>query len=317
MNLQIPHISKSRILISPLNWGFGHVSRTIPIIQSFLEMENEVYIACDTAQKNVYEAYFSSQKVKFLDLEGYPFRFNGKGNFGLDLFLNGISLSKHIQKEHSLTEKWVIDYSIEYVIADHRYGVYSKKVTSIFLTHQYNLPTSTLSFIANKIHHRLIKPFQKFWIADYNSNTLAGKLSICESEKASFIGALSRFAKIKSIQSKTKNTLIISGPEAYWKDLLSIYDKELANGVIDSIIGPKHAQQLFSHFNAIYYSNDNWLACDEILLQSKTIYGYSGYSTIMDLQFLKCEAKLVPCKGQYEQIYLYQKHFKDADSISF
>jgi predicted glycosyltransferase len=34
---------------------------------------------------------------------------------------------------------------------------------------------------------------------------------------------------------------------------------------------------------------------------------YSGYSTIMDMEFISCEAILIPTKGQLEQIYLADK----------
>jgi len=309
VNSQIPHIFKSRILISPLNWGFGHVSRTIPIIQSFLEKGNEVFIACNAEQKNIYEMYFLSTKVKFLSLEGYPFRFRGKGNFGLDLFFSIFPLFKHILKEHLLTEKWVKDYSIDFVISDHRYGVYSKNTASIFLTHQYNLPTAPFSILANWAHHRLIHPFHKIWIADSESTNLAGILSSCPSEKAIYIGALSRFNRRLENIEKTKNTLIISGPAAYWEDLILLFGLELSTGKIDSIIGPKNAQSLFNHFEANYYTNEDWLLCDNILIETKKLFGFCGYSTIMDIAYLKCESKLVPCKGQYEQLYLYQLHY--------
>ena len=41
-----------------------------------------------------------------------------------------------------------------------------------------------------------------------------------------------------------------------------------------------------------------------ILMQSKKIIATNGYSTLMDLKYLKKEVELYPTKGQKEQEYL-------------
>lgn len=311
MNLDSLHISNCRVLISPLNWGFGHVSRTIPLVKALLKNENSVFIACNNEQKQIYQQYFQTLEVNYLFLDGYPFQFNGKGNFALDLLKNSRSLSKHLKKEHIQTEIWVKELAVDIVISDHRYGFYSTQKISIFLTHQYNLPPAPFSFFANLLHHRLIKKFQEVWIPDNAFHQLAGDLSRCPISNTVYLGSLSRFENINIHVPKEKNTLLISGPKAYWNDLKHKFEKQLKDGTIEIIIGPENAQHLFKDYSITFVSSNDWILCDEALLATKTLYGYCGYTTIMDLEFLKCDAHLIPCKGQYEQAYLFNLHFNN------
>ena len=39
--------SKKRILVAPLNWGLGHATRSIPIINALIEQDFEPIIASD------------------------------------------------------------------------------------------------------------------------------------------------------------------------------------------------------------------------------------------------------------------------------
>jgi hypothetical protein len=43
---------------------------------------------------------------------------------------------------------------------------------------------------------------------------------------------------------------------------------------------------------------------DELLLRTKKIYGYFGYTTLMDIEILNCDSHLIASPGQLEQEYL-------------
>jgi predicted glycosyltransferase len=74
------------------------------------------------------------------------------------------------------------------------------------------------------------------------------------------------------------------------------------------IIGSKEIiPTLPVHLSEYFKPNNNWKETDELLLKTKVIMSYCGYSTIMDVEFLQCEAKLIPTKGQLEQMYLAEK----------
>ncbi len=81
--MQPSQIKNKRILIAPLNWGYGHVARCIALIRELQANENEVLIAADRAQQKIFSCYFPN--ITMIDHMGYPFKFSMLGNFSLDL----------------------------------------------------------------------------------------------------------------------------------------------------------------------------------------------------------------------------------------
>jgi hypothetical protein len=237
-------IQGKNVLISPLNWGFGHVSRCIPLISNLLENGNSVFIACDTAQKNVFIQYFG-QKLKYIKHHGFPFQFSGKGNYTNDLFFSLGKLLKRSKKELKEVERNVTELKIDIVISDHRYTFRSKKCYSIFITHQLNLPISWFQFPFKLYHKKQITKFESIWIVDKAENSLAGKLSNNKQFRNTIhIGWLSRFTLYPKNDLKTGNVLIISGPKEYWSNLFQAFSKELASNEIQTIVGSSEIQEL-------------------------------------------------------------------------
>jgi len=299
-------IHSKNVLLSPLNWGFGHVSRCIPLINHLLENSNSIFIACNTAQKSVFIQYFG-QKVKFIKHEGYPFHFSGKGNYSFDLLM---SLRKHINRsreELKEVEDYVQKFSIDLVISDHRYTFRNENCYSIFMTHQLNLPISCFQFPFKLYHKKQIKKFDSIWIVDKQGNALAGKLSeIKQYSNANYIGFLSRFMLYPKKEIKNGSILIISGPKEYWANLFHAFSNKLELNEIQTIVGPKEVQQLINNekLKQKFYSSDNWIETDKLLLRAKKIYGYIGYTTLMDVEILNCDSYLIASPGQLEQEYL-------------
>ena len=57
------------MLVAPLDWGLGHASRCVPVIDALLKNENEVLIAADGGIKILLENEFPDlQFVNLLDL---------------------------------------------------------------------------------------------------------------------------------------------------------------------------------------------------------------------------------------------------------
>jgi UDP:flavonoid glycosyltransferase YjiC (YdhE family) len=299
-------IQSKNILISPLNWGFGHVSRCIPLINQFLENGNSVFIACDTKQKNVLVQYFG-QKVKFIEHQGYPFQFSGKGNYTNDLFFALGKLLNRSKKELKEVESYVKELKIDIVISDHRYTFRSEKIYSIFMTHQLNLPISWFQFPFKLYHKKQIKKFDSIWIVDKAENSLAGQLSNNKQfQNSSYISWLSRFTLYQKIEEKSGSILIISGPKEYWSNLFNVFSKELESNEIQTIVGSSEIQKLTQSKNLKqnFHASDNWMETDKLLLKTKKIYGYIGYTTLMDVEILNCDSHLIASPGQLEQEYL-------------
>lgn len=308
--MKVEEVRNLRVLISPLNWGFGHVSRCIPLISQLLEQGNILFIACNVPQKQIFLDYFNETSVKFIQHEGYPFQFSGKGNFAKDLFFSLRLLKIRSRLELSEVKQMVLSNQIDLIIADHRYTFRNEKCTSIFMTHQLNLPISWFQFPFNFYHKKQINKFDFIWLVDDEIKNLAGKLSINKKLiNTLFIGTLSRFQLYEKSEEKTDSVLIVSGPKEYWESLFELFKKELISGEINKIIGPKESSKFLidSKNLSAFISSENWIESDKILLNAKKIYGYIGYTTVMDVEELGCDSCLVPCPGQLEQIYLATK----------
>jgi hypothetical protein len=299
-------IQSKNIIISPLNWGFGHVSRCIPLIYNLLKRNNSIFIACDSTQKSVFVQYFG-QKVKFIEHQGYPFQFSGKGNYTNDLFFSIGKLLKRSKQELKEVERYNQELKIDIVISDHRYTFRSEKIYSIFMTHQLNLPINWFQFPFKLYHKKQIKKFDSIWIVDKAKNSLAGKLSNNKQfVNAIYIGWLSRFMLYPKNDLKSGSVLIISGPKEYWSNLFNVFSKELESNEIQTIIGSSEIQELINSkkLNQNFHASDNWMETDKLLLRTKKIYGYIGYTTLMDVEILNCDSHLIASPGQLEQEYL-------------
>ncbi len=301
-------ISNKTILLSPLNWGMGHVARCVPLIHQLIQQENRIIIACNESQKQIFLSYFPL--LDYENHEGYPFKFNGKGNFGKDLFLNFFKLTKRLKLEKKEVEKLVTKYKIDVILSDHRYGFISQKCTSIFITHQLNLPVLRHSKLVDHIHKKLINPFDFIWILDTPESKFAGKLSRNKIfENIEYIGPYSRFSLYDQQEKTIPLVVIISGPEPYSKQFFK-QQFEIANKKKDKtiFIVPSHypTKSQFEQIEII--PSSDWKLTDNIILKAKKIVSRSGYSTIMDLNVLETESELFATKGQKEQEYLIAKN---------
>ncbi|MBM3453782.1 MAG: hypothetical protein FJX80_01390 [Bacteroidetes bacterium] len=294
----LEEIRGKKILLSPLNWGMGHVSRCIALIEK-LKYHNSLTIACNQMQRNILKQYHS--ELDYVELIGYPFNFRQNKSYLQSILVNLPQLRKHIRYDHEQCEIICKKKGIELVISDHRYGFFSTHTDSVFLTHQVQLPLPWQLWFAQRYHHMLLKNFKEIWIVDDLTFKLAGKLSKpLESIPCFPIGLLSRFALQPSPSFKSGHFLILSGPMAYWKHLIDSF----RNFYFDGIIGPEEGLSISYDLKIPLYLSSNWRQIDQLLLSSEKIYGYAGYTTIMDIQFLKCEHHLIACPGQFEQKYL-------------
>ncbi len=307
---------EQRILISPLNWGMGHVTRTIPIIRKLLAQNNRIFIACNAEQKAIYEQ--ESLGVVFIRLEGYPFKFSGSGNWEKELLNNLPSLLRFIRFENKQVEEFVSNYSISCVIADQRYGFFSKKVKSYIISHQLQLPVQRFKKIVQLWNFLLLKRFDEVWVPDDMALNLAGDLSRNKKLKSRCIGMQSRFlAKNKEGGNSGfdyKYMGIVSGPMPYALDFSKQLLSKLSRlSVLSIVVIPqtvanelnlkdyKYLKVLVQPSTPVF---ERFLSCSEVVISR------AGYSTLMDLTALNKKAILIPTPGQYEQIYLAAHHQK-------
>ena len=307
-----PHdISDKRIGISVLNWGLGHVTRSISIIESLCRQNNVLFIFCNEHQKLIFSQYL--RDVNFVNHRGYPFKFNGKGRFKIDLLLTSRKLYQYLKYEKKLAHTYVEKYKLDMLISDQRYGFISK-VPSIFITHQLQFPVQGIYKLGNLIHRQQISKFSSIWIMDNENERYAGKLSQnIYYDKSIYIGCHSRFQLLeKRIEKQVKGILVFNGPEVYSQFLLDTFIPQIKNGEIENIVGPESVRSLLERKNikTPFFASTDMSSIDALFITASKIFGFFGYTTLMDCLELGCDYNLIPTPGQDEQIYLAKRHKK-------
>ena len=100
--------------------------------------------------------------------------------------------------EKKIVTKWVSEYNLSGIISDNRLGVYSKKIPSVYITHQLTVLSGKTTWLSSTFHRIFIKNFTECWIPDMkNFLTLSGVLGHLRKTrlKLKYIGVLSRFEK--------------------------------------------------------------------------------------------------------------------------
>ena len=318
--MKLAEVQDKKILFSALNWGMGHVARSIGLIRKLISQNNEVIVACDEFQRPVFESYFPL--LQFVNHDGYPFSFSGKGSFASDLFASRKQLLARFVHEQIEVESYIKSFNIDVVISDHRYGFFSKKTPSIFVTHQINLPLKWFQFLAQSYHHGLLRNFTQIWCMDDESQSLAGKLSLNTIKKpVEYIGWFSRFEEQEIPQEMNMDSkkilAVVSGPSPYAQQFLEEVIEFARNyeGKVQCIIPTAEKTQSIPENLEIIVSS-NWKEMESYFMNCDVLISRAGYSTLMDLKNLKKLAILIPTPGQLEQIFLSELH-QDASDWKF
>ncbi|MGB1242072.1 MAG: glycosyltransferase [Chitinophagales bacterium] len=326
------HISKSnaplKILVAPLNWGLGHATRCMPIINALLEKDIEVIVASDgRALALLREEYPNLQHI---ELPAYNIQYSGHTLGFVPMMLWQVpKILKAIRVEQKVIQKIIEVEKVDVIISDNRYGCYSEIVPSIFVSHQLFLKMPVylqfLEPIVAKTQMRFIRHFSACWIPDFpqKNKSLSGDLAHkhpLQNKRFRFVGALSRMKKRatdKGIEVAKESSsffkeqynivAVLSGPEpqrTVFEDLLK--EQMLQSNLKILLVRGMTEKQKFESLND-YIQVVNFLAAKElnqVLLAADVVIARSGYSTIMDLATLNKKAILIPTPGQTEQSYL-------------
>ncbi len=306
--------NKKNVLVCPLDWGLGHACRCVPVIQEFINAGANVIIAADNRPLAFLRKEFP--KLQFITFSSYQITYQRKGSFILKLFSILPQILKGIYKEHKMLNRIIDEHKIDIVVSDNRFGLWSKKVKSIFITHQILIKSPVKSMFFDKIlfsfNKTFIKNYNECWIPDFEGNiNLSGDLSHKYRLPVDtyFIGPLSRFKNTEQItENKSIELLVLlSGPEPQRTIFEEIILKQLesinSKTVIVQGIPEKDEVKTISEKLTIYSHLDSY-SLEKIIQQSEIVLCRSGYSTIMDLHVFGKKAILVPTPGQTEQEYL-------------
>lgn len=297
-----------RILVTPLNWGLGHATRCIPIIERLEQLGAEVLLASDGEALQLLRAEFPH--LPTFKLPSYRIRYR-TANMTLNIAEQLPRLLWAIRSEQWALERIVRREGIDVVLSDNRYGCFSARAHSIMLSHQLHLriPNAALQWTVNRILRLALAKFDAVWAPDTAGEpNLSGELSHGPRvhPNVAYTGILSRMRRYERA-SEYDVAVVLSGPEPQ----RSILEQRLLDQAISlpqKFIFVQGRTQAKKH----YYAADNvevvsYLTSrdlNDVLLASKTLVCRSGYSSIMDLVALGKKAILIPTPGQTEQEYL-------------
>ena len=305
--------SKKRILVAPLDWGLGHASRCVPIAKALEKEGCEVVFAASGRPLELLIQEFP--KNDFIKLEGYNISYPKNGQMALSMLSQLFKIWKSIRQEHKQLQQIIDDYNIDGVISDNRYGLYSKKVPCVFVTHQLQIQSHIFSESLQKINFKYIQKFDECWVPDSNTHSLSGQLSNANNTpfKCRYVGALSRFENLEKTE-ELDILAIVSGPEPQ----RSIFEELLKKQLIDSklkavlVLGKTEENKEYEIGNLKVVSHLTAKLLNQQMVNANVVISRSGYSTIMDIAKLHKKAIFVPTPGQTEQLYL-AKYFYDKN----
>lgn len=298
-------------MVAPLEWGLGHATRCIPLIAALLDQGCEIYIAGDHPAVALLKSEFSN--VHFLPLKGYRINLSRKGYLlVLKIFCQLPKITYAVYREHQWLKKTIGRYKLDAVISDNRFGMYHKRIPSVYITHQLGIKAGNWFFnrVARYLHSFFIDKYDFCWVPDFENNGLAGELSHPERrpKNVRYIGALSRFNAGEDEGEKYDLLITVSGPEPQRTlfERLMLENLEHYNGKALLVRGlPGVRENILSSTSRAAIVNH--LSAGElckVMQQSRIIISRSGYTSIMDLVKMNKKAILVPTPGQTEQEYL-------------
>lgn len=301
-----------RVLLTPLDWGLGHATRCIPIIRELRLRGWEVLLAGSGDALALLRIEFPD--LPFFSLPPYAPRYPLYGSMAFRIARQLPRFVRVISEEHKAVKKIINDQKIDVIISDNRYGCWSRKIPSVFVTHQTNIimpeRLGILQFGVSRINRHLMQRFKICWIPDMPGNqSLAGDLASFKNfpgrTGARHIGFLSRFERRDN------------GDEKFKFDVLAVFSgPEPQRTVLENIVVPQLKQSGVDYrvVRGLPSSNDgqdprtlNFLPSHELqklIESSAVIIARSGYSTVMDMHALGKKIIFVPTPGQTEQEYL-------------
>ncbi len=308
----IPKDEHKTVLFAPLNWGLGHATRIVPLIQKYIHAGWDVIWVAEGVAYHFLEQEFPS--LKHYQSDSLELKYSSKASLFGHLFKLLPRFLKNIRKDQKWLQEFAKKHKIDLIISDNRYGFYHSDIKSVILTHQVQLPLNgwlkTIGFIAQKQVYKWLNRFDECWIVDDAQQTYAGKLSSPKGLKIpyQYTGLLSRMKK-EDIEKDIDILIILSGLEPQRSileyQLLDLLSKSTQNIVF---IGGNPQMSEADKNTVQYFRFADTSTLNKLINRSRLVICRSGYSSVMDLIKLNQKAILIPTPGQYEQIYLADLH---------
>ncbi len=313
--------SSPMVMVAPLDWGLGHATRCIPIIDALTARGVRVLLAGDGRSLQLLRRHYPD--FTFEELPSYAIRYSKGKRHVLMLAKQLPHVLQTVKAEHQRTEELVEKYGLSGIISDNRYGPWTRKVPCVVMSHQLAvMPPPEFNLLRRWLYDRhigFLSKYDEVWVPD-----LPGEAALSGSLTQAFpwpkgiypLGALSRFNGRPSpadftypeLQGKTTRlAVVLSGPEPQ-RSILEEKIIEQAKSLpydVWLVQGKPESNKVERDGNVVKVSFMDIVDLQRLLETAGLVLSRSGYTSLLDYAALKRKGLiLIPTPGQTEQVYL-------------
>jgi hypothetical protein len=294
----------------------GHAARMIPVAQMLKERGHNIFVGSGEEHLTFFRNEIPG--LTYIRFPGFNPRYSRFLPQYLTLLLKTPVLIYHIILEHIRLKRVILEHSVDIVISDNRFGLWNRKVTTVYVTHMPLIPFPKkmrfLEFIGIILHRNVINKYTFCFIPDLPGDlNVSGRLShgMKLPSNVRYVGILSRLqaGPISTDDSSEvqQNLVILSGPEPQreilrQKLIMLLKDKEPFTVMLGG--KPGETGNAVKTGKITFYNHLPLTEMKELITRSNNIISRAGYTTIMELISLNHSALLIPTPGQTEQEYL-------------
>ncbi len=311
-----------KILFGVFDWGLGHATRCIPLIEKLREEKHTVDIIATGRALQLLERHFG-KKCTFFDVPSVYVPYT-RTPFLTAAFAGAIPLMLYsLHRARQRSARIIRQGRYDKVISDCRYDVYDKPTNSYLVNHQLRFKTF---FCARQLVEKWFawqsRHYRSIIVPDFDENNLTGELShdLCfyPASKIRYIGIVSQVRKIKC-RKDVDCFVSISGPEpqrtVFERKVLSQIEQVPGTIVIAGGMPDKNVRQ--ENGSVSFYGFLSAKEQERMMNRANLVITRSGYTTMMELCELGIRnALLIPTPGQTEQEYLAELYRKRGEFYS-
>lgn len=324
-------MTPKKIIISPLNWGFGHAGRMIPLALELRKRGHEIIFCADRDVIPMLSRELPG--ISITETGSLHIRYFRKIPMWISVLLHLPHILAVTLREHRELKRLVAEHKPDIIISDNRFGFWHKHIFSVYVTHMIRIPFPSpfrfLESIGVWLHRKVIERFDLCLIPDFPGDlNLSGRLShgVRLPRNAVWCGPLSRFnsaagtvtltpafdAPPKVSAASTPFTtapdpyccLVLSGPEPQRSILKEMVTATNTGMHLVILEGKGEHNTIVRSEKFTVVSNPDTALMKAIISGSTAVISRSGYTTLMELASLNKGAVIIPTPGQPEQEYL-------------
>lgn len=316
-----------RCLFAVHDWGLGHATRDLPLIQALLGAGHSVTVL-STGRALTLLRQEIGDACDYIDYPDIPKPLGRTpAGFYVRMSLCMPEVFWRFRRERLLTKKLCRSMQFDRVISDSRLGIVSNTVPSYYLFHSLRQilpgPLRPFAGLVEASQRRLLSRACRVLVPDEEDNGIAGDL--CHnmlydwSDLATFIGILSGVRRL-DVTPDIDVFISISGAEpqrTYFEQAILEQAPQLAPRKVEIALGrPDLPYRQWRHHGAVVHTYLDRERQNRMLNRARLVVTRSGYTTLMELADLGKRALMVPTPGQSEQEYLAEFHHEQGNAWS-